>query len=160
METVVDKVVSELETFKDTDGADGGCADVMTIEAVYWGDPGVIPVNSYPCFTVQPIRDRPDIETTGYEVRDLEILVSVLIDAREFFDAAPLEASGDRQLVQVAERMRRWFRRDSNRSLDGLEGVREVKVTAADYNVQVRGGVIAKAAQVTLLVNQQRPRQA
>jgi hypothetical protein len=160
MEAVIDKVVSELTTFKDTDSADGGCSDIMTIEAVYFGDPGVIPVNSYPCFVVQPVRDRPDIETTGYEVRDLEILVSLLIDAREFFDATPLEATGDRAMVQVIERVRRWFRRDSNRSLDGLSGVREVKVTAADYNVQVRGGVIAKAAQVTLIVNQQRPRQA
>lgn len=160
MEDVVDKVVAELTTFKNTVSASGGCADIMTIEAVYFGDPGVIPVNSYPCFVVQPIRDRPDIETTGYEVRDLEILVSLLIDARDFFEATPLEATGDRAMVQVMERVRRWFRRDSNRSLDGLSGVREVKVTAADYNVQVRGGVIAKAAQVTLLVNQQRSRQA
>lgn len=160
MEAVIDKIVSELEAFKDALSADGGCADIMTIEAVYFGDPGVIPVDSYPCFLVQPVRDRPDIETTGYEVRDLEILVSLLIDAREFFDATPLEANGDRQMVQVIERVRRWFRRDSNRSLDGLEGVREVKATAADYNVQVRGAVIAKAAQVTLIVNQQRPRQA
>lgn len=160
LEEVMDKVVAELTTFKDTPSASGGASDILTVEAVYWGDPGVIPVNSYPCFLVQPTRDSPDIETTGYEVRDLEVMVTLLIDAREFFDATPLEATGDRALVQVMERVRQWFRRDSNRSLDGLVGVREVKVTAADYNVQVRGGVIAKAAQVTLLVNRQRARQA
>lgn len=156
MELVVDKIVDELRVFIQDD--DTGSADIMTVEAVYWGDPGVLPVNSYPCFTVQPVRDVPDIETTGYEVRNLEILISLLIDAREFFDATPDEASGDRKMVEVMERVRNWFRRDSKRSLDGLEGVREVKATAAEYNVQVRGGVIAKAAQVTLLVNQQRYR--
>jgi len=160
MEAVVDKVISELTTLKDTTSADGGCSDILTIEAVYFGDPGVIPVTSYPCFLVQPLRDRPDKETTGYEVRDLEVLITLLIDAREFFDTTPVEATGDRQMVQVIERVRQWFRRDSNRSLDGLAGVREVKVTAAEYNVQVRGGVVAKAATATLLVNKQRSRQA
>jgi len=159
VELVVNKIVSELETFSATDDGDGGVSDLITIEAVYFGDPGVIPVNSYPCFLVQPIRDVPDIETTGYEVRNLEILVTLLIDAREYFDATPLEATGDRKMVQIMERVRNWFRRDSNRSLDGLDGVREVKATAAEYNIQVRGGVIAKAAQVRLLVNQQRNRQ-
>jgi hypothetical protein len=159
MEEIVDKIVSELTTLSGLDVVDGGFADLVTVEAVYFGDPGLLPVNSYPCFLVQPIRDTPDIETTGYEVRNLEIQVTLLIDAREFFDATPLEATGDRMMIKVMERVRNWFRRDSNRSLDGLEGVREVKATAADYNIQVRGGVIAKAAQVTLLINQQRSRQ-
>lgn len=160
MEAVVNKIVAELTTITTTAESGGGVADILTIEAVYFGDPGVIPVNSYPCFLVQPIRDTPDIETTAYEVRNLEILITVLIDARAYFEAIPLEASGDRQLVRVVEKVRNWFRRDSKRSLDGLEGVREVEATAAEYNIQVRGGVIAKAAQVTLVVNQQRYRQS
>lgn len=158
VEEIVDKVIEDLNTIIATSVDDGGIEEIMTVEAVYFGDPGVIPVNSYPCFLVQPVRDVPDIETTGYEVRDLEVLITLLIDAREFFEATPLEASGDRQLVQAIERVRYWFRRDSKRSLDSLTGVREVKATAAEYNVQVRGGVIAKAAQVTLRVNQQRSR--
>lgn len=159
MEEIVDKVVAELETFASTPSEFGGVSDILPIEAVYWGDPGVMPVNAYPCFTVQPTRDVPEKETTSYEVRDNDVLVSLLIDARAFFDATPDEATGDRVLVKAMESARRWFRRDSNRSLDGLIGVREVKVTAVDYNVQVRGVVIAKAAQMTLRVNQQRARQ-
>jgi hypothetical protein len=159
MEEVVDAIVSELELFKDTDSADGGCADILTIEAVYWGDPGIIPVNSYPAFTVQPVRDLPDIETTGYEVRDLEILVTLLIDSRAFWDATVLEATGDRQLVQVMEKVRNWFRTDHNRSLGGLAGTRELSATGTDYMVQVRGSVLAKSAQVTLTVNKQRQRE-
>lgn len=138
--------------------ADGGISEIFDIEAVYFGDPGLIPVNSYPCFTVQPIRDSPDKETTGYEVRNLQVLVTLLIDSRPYWESSPLEATGDRKLVQAMERVRSWFRRDSKRSLDGLEGVREVEATTVEYNVQIRGGVTAKAAQVTLLVNQQRSR--
>lgn len=159
MENVVDVIVAELTTFKDTAAADGGCADILNIEAVYWGDPGIIPVNSYPCFTVQPVRDLPDIETTGYEVRDLEVLVTLLVDSREFWDATVLEATGDRQLVQVMEKVRNWFRTDHNRSLSGLLGTREVRASSTDYMVQVRGSVLAKSAQVTFTVNKQRGRE-
>jgi len=116
-------------------------------------------VNSYPAFTVQPVRDLPDIETTGYEVRNLEVLITLLIDSREFWDATVLEATGDRKMVQVMEQVRNWFRRDSNRSLDGMAGVREVRASATDYMVQVRGSVIAKSAQVTLVINKQRERE-
>lgn len=159
MESVINAIVAELEVFKKATAANGGCADLMTIEAVYWGDPGIIPVNSYPAFTVQPVRDLPDIETTGYEVRDLEVLVTLLIDSRAFWDATVLEATGDRQLVQVMEKVRNWFRTDRNRSLSGLAGTREVSVSATDYMVQVRGSVLAKSAQVTLTVNKQRQRE-
>lgn len=159
MEDVVDAIVAELELFKDTTSASGGCSDIMTIEAVYWGDPGIIPVNSYPCFTVQPVQDLPDIETTGYEVRDLQILITLLIDSREYWDATVLEVTGDRKLVQVMEKVRNWFRTDHNRSLSGLVGTREVKASATDYMVQVRGSVLAKSAQVTLTVNKQRWRE-
>lgn len=158
MEDVVDAIVAELELFKNTASADGGCADIVNIEAVYWGDPGVIPVNSYPCFTVQPVQDLPDIETTGYEVRDLQVLITLLIDSRDYWDATVLEATGDRKMVQVMERVRNWFRTDHNRSLSGLAGTREVKASATDYMVQVRGSVLAKSAQVTLTVNKQRGR--
>jgi len=170
MEQVVDKIVAELELFvaapyvdpgnpSNTAAPYGGAYGLLEIEAVYWGDIGVIPVNAYPCFIVQPVKDTPTIETTAYEVRALEILITLLIDARAYFDASTIEASGDRKMVEIMERVRQWFRRDHNRSLGGGIGVREVKVTTAEYNAQVRGGVIAKAAQVTLLVDQQKFRQ-
>lgn len=160
MEQVTDKLVAELQTFKDTASADGGCSDILTIEAVYFGDPGVIPVNSYPCFTVQPERDVPQGETTGYEMRDLSILITLLIDAREFFDAGVLEADGDRKLVQTMTNLRAWLRRTANRQLDGLDGVREVRVNTTEYLVQVRDTVIAKSAQVSVAVNRQYRREA
>lgn len=160
MEAVTDKIVAELSAFKDADEADGGCADILTIEAVYFGDPGVIPVNSYPCFTVQPERDSPVTETTGYEIRDLHLLVTLLIDAREFFNADVLEAAGDRKLVKTMGLLRKWLRRTANRRLDGMEGVREVSIASTDYLVQVREDVIAKSAQINVTVNRQYRREA
>lgn len=157
---VVDKFVAELTTFAATTEADGGCSDILNIEAVYFGDPGIIPVNSYPCFTVQPERDEPRSETTGYEIRDLNITITLLIDSREYFDATPLEASGDREMVRVMQNLRRWLRRTANRQLDGMTGVREVAVDATDYIIQVRDSVVAKSAQVSLAVNRQYSRQA
>ena len=160
MEQVTDKIVSELTTFKNTPEEEGGCEDILTIEAVYFGDPGVIPVNSYPCFTVQPEQDVPVSETTGYEVRDLHLLITLLIDAREFFDASALEATGDRQIVRTMGLLRRWLRRTANRSLDDMEGVREVKIASTDYLVQVRDDVVAKSAQISMTVNRQYRREA
>jgi len=160
VEEVTDKLVAELTAFKDTESVDGGCSDIMTIEAVYFGDPGVIPVNSYPCFTVQPEQDVPVTETTGYEVRDLRLLITCLIDARQFFNADVLEATGDRQLVQTMGNLRKWLRRTANRRLDGLEGVREVSIASTDYLVQVRDDVVAKSAQINVTVNRQYARQS
>lgn len=160
MEAVIDKLVSELTTFKNTTEANGGCSDVLDIQAVYFGDPGLIPSDSYPCFTVEPVRDAPSSETTGYDIRDLEVTVTVLIDAREYFDSTVDEADGDRKLVKAMYLLQRWLRRSANRRLDGLDGVREVKVQSTDYMGQVRGNVVAKSAQVSLLVNKQYSRQA
>jgi len=160
MEAVTDKLVAELTLFKDTPSEDGGCSDIMSIEAVYFGDPGVIPVNSYPCFTVQPVQDVPVSETTGYEVRDLRLLITLLIDAREYFNASVEEANGDRKLVEAMGLLRKWLRRTANRRLDGLDGVREVAISSTDYLVQVRDDVVAKSAQINVTVNKQYAREA
>ena len=160
MEQVVDKVIRELDAFSKTSTADGGMAGIMDIEAIYFGDPGILPIYNYPAFTVQPIRDAPVSETTGYEVRNLEVLITLAIDAREFFDKDVEEATGDRKLVQVAFALRRWLRRTANRQLDGEAGqVREVAVSDTNYVAEARDPVIAKSAQLTLTVNKQYQRQ-
>lgn len=160
MEQVVDKLLKELDAFSNTIRADGGMQDIMLIEAMYFGDPGILPVYNYPAFLVQPVHDDPAYETTGYEIRELEILISLTIDAREFFDKDVPEASGDRQLVQAATALREWLRKTANRKLDGEAGnVTEVAVTDINYLPELRGAVISKSAQITLTVNKQYPRQ-
>lgn len=157
MEAVIDKLISEVTLWKDAKEEDGGVADVLDIKSIYFGDPGVLPVYNYPAVTVQATRDVPESETTGAEMRDLTILVTIMIDAREFFDATVEEATGDRDLIRAAGSLRRWLRRDSNRSLDGT--VRQLKVLTTDYVPEVRGEIITKSAQLTLVVNKQYQRQ-
>lgn len=157
METITDKLISEVDAWKDAMASDGGVADVLPIASVYFGDPGVLPTYAYPAVTVLGTRDAPESETTGYEVVDLTFLVSIMIDAREFFNASVEEATGDRMLVRAASSLRRWLRRESNRTLDGT--VRDVKVLTTQYAPEVRGEVIVKSAQLTLVVQTQYPRQ-
>lgn len=160
MEQVVDKLIRELEAFSQISSQDGGMADIMHIESIYFGDPGILPVYNYPAFTVQPVRDAPVSETTGYEIRNLEVLITLTTDAREFFESDVEEATGDRKLVQAAFALRAWLRRTANRQLDGEAGkVREVAVSDTNYVAEARDPVIAKSAQLTLTVNKQYQRQ-
>lgn len=157
MEAVTDKIISEIKLWSEAAEADGGIAELFTVKSIYFGDPGVLPSFAYPAVTVQGTRDVPQSETTGYEVVDLTILVSIMIDAREFFNASVDEATGDRDLMKAAASLRRWLRRESNRTLDGT--VRDVKVLITDYMPEIRGEVIVKSAQLTLVVNKQYQRQ-
>lgn len=157
MEETVDDLVEVVTKWSQAVVADGGISEVMTINSIYWGDPGQLPQYAYPAVYVQPTRDEPDIETTGYEVVNLSILVGIMIDAREFFNASVEEATGDRDLTKAAASLRRWLRRETNRTLNGT--VREVKVLITDYVPEVRGEVIVKSAQLSLVVNKQYQRQ-
>lgn len=160
MEAVVDKILKELKLFSAAPEAEGGISNIFDIEDYYFGDPGIIPEYNYPVFLVQPVRDTPTSETTGYEIRNLQILITLAIDAREFFDADSEDANGDRRLARAAALLRRWLRRTANRQLDGEAGqVREVGVTEVNYLPELRGNVITKTAQLTLTVIKQYPRQ-
>lgn len=157
MEETIDALVEVVTAWTQATAENGGILDVLTVNSVYWGDPGQLPQYNYPSVYVQPTRDEPDIETTGYEVVNLSILVGIMIDAREFFDASVEEATGDRDLTRAAASLRRWLRRETNRTLAGT--VREIKVITTDYMPEVRGEVIVKSAQLSLVVNKQYQRQ-
>lgn len=160
MEAVIDKFIEEIKKFKDLPYDEGGCQDVLDVEAIFFGDPGVISADLYPCFTVEATRDTPVSETTGYEVRDLTVTIAAVIDARSYFNASVEEASGDRELVRTMGNLRRWLRGTANRQLDGLAGVREVTIQGTDYRGEIRDSVIAKAASITVVVNKSYPRTA
>lgn len=153
MEVVLDKIVSELESMRTTNAAGGGISDVLAVSSIKLFDPGIVGYFEYPFIIVEPVREEPVMETVGLagrDIRDLEIRVSLLIDASEYYDASVSEAPGDRKLVQVASAVRRWFSRKSNRTLDNT--VRRVSVTAIDYLPQERGEVFSKSAIITLIV--------
>lgn len=150
MEDVIDKIIEEVGQVNLLDEADGGIADILPLQAIYFGDPGIIPASLYPCVTVSPDLDDPEGETTGYDKRALRVHVSLHIDARQYFDASADEAMGDRMLVKATFALTRWFRRRSKRTLDGL--VIDTAVQDTAYRQLQRGNIPAKSSRTTLVV--------
>lgn len=150
MEVVIDAIRDEIKTLSETLSEDGGVNDILSIRAIYFGDPIIVPTDLYPCVLVEPNDDDDHAETTGYDKRLLKIRVTLMIDAREYFDASVDEATGDRLLVQATAKIAQWFRRRSKRTLDGR--VMDTKVLNIDYRKQERGAVAAKASQLHLLI--------
>lgn len=150
MEALIDKLIEEVTAFVNAPTAEGGIADDLEIRAIYFGDPGVIPVSLYPCVTVEPEMDDPDSETTGYDTRELRVVISFHIDARNYFDVDADEAMGDRLLVRAALALRAWFSRRSKRTMQ--DHWRDIKVLDTEYRARNRETVVAKSARTTLLV--------
>lgn len=162
MEAVIDFITTDLAAFSDANDADGGIKDIVGDDiVVFWGDPGIIAVQNYPCFTVEPVDGKSAGGTTARENRDLVVLITFLIDAREFFDVeSPSEATGDRTLTRVADRLESRYIAKAKSLLDGMNGVRSVSVSGTSYTPQPRGAVFAKSAELTLTVNRSRSRLA
>ena len=167
MEAVIDYIVADLEAFAAAESADGGIKDIVDPDGlgidivVFWGDPGIIAVQNYPCFLVAPERGVKAGGTTATENRDLTVIVTFLMDGREFFEAeSPTEATGDRTLVKVADALESRYIGKAKSQLDHLSGVRSAEVTGTQYTPQPRGSVFAKSAEMTLVVNRSRQRSA
>ena len=161
MESVIDYIVADLREFAAAESADGGIADIVDDDVVvFWGDPGIISVANYPCFTVAPERGVARDGTTATENRDLTVLITFLIDGREFFELDPEEATGDRTLVRVADALEARYVSKAKTLLDHMSGVRNASVSGTQYTPQPRGSVFAKSAELTLTVNKSRQRPA
>lgn len=162
MEAVIDFITADLAAFASADDADGGIKDIVEDDiVVFWGDPGIIAVQNYPCFTVEPVDGKPTGGTTARENRDLTVLITFLIDAREYWEVdSPAEATGDRTIARVADRLESRYIAKAKSLLDGLSGVRSVSVSGTSYTPQPRGAVFAKSAELTLTVNRSRSRLA
>jgi hypothetical protein len=151
MEKVTDKIISEVQALSEMSLEDGGFAESLPLKAVYFGDPGLIPQSLYPCATVEPLVTDPEHQTTGADFDELSVVITLHIDARDYFDHNADEAIGDRALVVASGALRRWFRRRSKRTLDGDVTSLEVRGTAYPRPM-VRGSVITKSSRTTLVV--------
>lgn len=156
MEDIINAVIAEVEAFAQTQSEDGGCADILQLNAVYFGDPGIVPVRMYPCAMVDASSETPISESTGHDRRKLSLIVSLNIDAREYFDKDADEALGDRALVRASFALGRWFRRREARTLGGL--VLDTKVEDIDFTPIQRGPVITKSSRTTLVIDRTYPR--
>ena len=150
LEDILDLIVEEVKQCAQTLDEDGGFADVLELKAVYFGDPGIIPGRLYPAATVDVRSDDADGESTGYDRHKFPVAISLLIDAREYFEKDEDEATGDRALVRATFNLSRWFRRRDKRILDGA--VLDIKVSDSQYSPDVRGNVVVKASQTILVV--------
>lgn len=159
MESVVDKILEEIDLLSSTSSAYGGISDIVTVGSdAKWGDPGWVVFDEYPFFIVTPVGEQQQNETVGragYDVRDLTIQVSFLIDATDYFDVGVTETEGDRIIVKVGQAVRKWFMQMAKRNLNGMAGIRRVTVPSIDYVPEERGEVFAKSALITLIVQKQ-----
>lgn len=153
MEELIDKIIEEVSGLSQLTAVEGGFGDVLEVKAIYFGDPGLIPQSLYPCVTVEGVDDDPESETTNSDRRLHRIVVSLHIDAREYYDTTVDEAKGDRMLIGATNAITTWFRRRSKRNLDGMAGVHNLAVDNVAYRVQDREPVITKTSRISLLVS-------
>lgn len=151
MEAIIDGVIAEIQTLTELPSSEGGLSDVLELKAIYFGDPGVIPVSLYPCATVEPDDTVPESKTTGYDTLVNRVVVSFHIDARNYFDTGADEAMGDRMLVKAASLLRLWFAKTSVRTKEG--SWRSVEVEDTAYRARNRETTVAKSARTTLTVH-------
>jgi hypothetical protein len=152
MESVVERIISELSALKDTEEFE----DIMEIQSVYWGDPGIVNVDEYPYLYVEPNVDTPISSTAGragYDVRDLTVSVGLVVNASDFFDPTVDEVSGSRAQVRAMALMRKLFARLSKTTFDGT--VRSVKINSTNYVPDLRNQVFIRVALTTLVVQKQ-----
>jgi len=152
MEQTLDIIISELESLVATDEF----KDIMEIQSIYWGDPGLVSVDEYPYLYVEPNVDNPISSTAGragYDVRDLTVSVGLVINASDFFDPAVDEVSGSRAQVRAMALIRKLFARLSKSSLGGTS--RSVKVNSTNYVPDMRNQVFIRVALTTLVVQKQ-----
>lgn len=156
---VVNKVIEELNTMASTSSAYGGLSGIIQMDTpAKFGDPGWVLHDEYPFFMVMPVGEAISSETVGLAgrtVRNLSIQIVLLIRANEYFDKAISDSEVDRLMVEVSLRVRNWFSRMENRTLDSLQGVRAVTIPAVAYGPQERGEVFAKSAVISLVVQKQ-----
>ena len=156
MDTVVDKVVAELDSIL----AEDAFREILQIDSpTKWGDPGLIIVDEYPYFFVDPISDSPTTETAGragYDVRQLTMNIALVVNVSDYFDPMVDESSGLKNMVRAMNLVRARFRRLSKSSLDGEAGsVRRVVVGPINYVPDVRNGVFVRLAVISLVVDKQ-----
>lgn len=74
------------------------------IRNFYIGDPWIIPTSSLPCIIINPISTETDFADNARDVHIHTIEISLVIDARQYFNKTPNEMVGTRFLVETMEK--------------------------------------------------------
>ena len=159
MEEVIDKLQIDIQELANTPFSVGGFSDEISLNSpVYWGELPLAGVEAFPAIEIVPILSEPAGGTTTEVWRDLTIRVTLLFDAREFYDTTETsEATATRECVRTMESIERYLEKTSKVHLDGL--VRKAEVGATEYAPQLpRGTVNVSSASATVEVQIARPR--
>ncbi len=115
------------------------------VKAFYVGDPWIIPESLLPCIMLNPIRTETNILDNQRDSHVHNIEVSLIVDARQYFNATPEKMVGTEFLMETMEGedssgnidtptilgvLRRNLNLDSNRTIQNISTI--------DYTVRRR----------------------
>lgn len=160
MDIVLDAVIAQLNDIKDLPYAEGGFLDeIDLVDDVWFDDPRILPENQYPFMFVTPVSTEKSSETTTFIDRTLTIRVGLLVDPRDYYDETEVvETSASREMIRTMDAIRRHFERRSLRRPGALSvNVIGIEAGRTEYLQQLRGGLYARSATLTLLVTKRYP---
>ena len=73
------------------------------VKAFYVGDPWIIPESLLPCIMINPIRTETNIIDNQRDSHVHNIEISLIVDARQYFDATPENMVGTQFLMETME---------------------------------------------------------
>lgn len=73
------------------------------VKAFYIGDPNIIPESLLPCIMINPIQTETNVLDNQRDSHVHNIEVSLIIDARQYFDATPEQMVGTEFLMETME---------------------------------------------------------
>ena len=158
---IIDAVVAELQTLADTDYENGGFKDQIQLpQAIWWGNPGILPDHQYPYIYVEPVISDKESETTGTITRRYNVRIVLLVDPRPLFDETEItETTASREMVRTTENIERHFERTRIRKPNGLApGTKKVDVRQSEFAEQIRGTYYSLGASTLLEIDATRPR--
>lgn len=161
MEEVLDAVIAQLNIIKDRDYSEAGFFDQIDLaDDIWFDDPGILPVTSYPFMFVEPRTESKVNETTSTIERTLTLRIGLVVDPREFYDPTEVtETTASREMIRTMSAIRRHFERTSLRTPNGLaENTTGLEVGDTEYEQQLRGDVYSRSATITLNVRKKYPR--
>lgn len=71
------------------------------VKAIYIGDPWILPTSSLPCLMIAPDRTESDIADNARDIHTHHIVISLIIDARQYFNATPDKMVGTDFLMKT-----------------------------------------------------------
>ena len=71
------------------------------VKAFYIGDPWLIPASSLPCLMIAPDKTESDIADNARDLHTHSIVISLIIDARQYFNATPDKMVGTDFLMKT-----------------------------------------------------------